>query len=245
MKKHINEQYCLSVCDSNQYVVQYEKNIQKTKLGELFDKKASEFLNCDVVISRFFVNKNNISLTLKVRGIQGGHFGIISIFNEDDIKMIKSETCRNIWNAFLESAEELDISIRCFSKRKDTYKLSIDLYDFDKCARIGYFENNVDRLQSLTQLNFPNVDFYLRWNDSETNIYYLIFKNEQQKETAENIYGIKSMTDYVYNICLSEDKYGVFKNYYPQPIITDLATLKQSGEIMGIIRNNPQFTSWS
>ena len=128
--------------------------------------------------------------------------------------------------------------------RSVPYKLYIEIIDFKKRSRIGFFVDYMPEIQRKLREKFPKASFIVRLKDDDTNFYYLIFDDEKELKFAQEVYGIDSMVEFVGGLCREEDEYGVFCDYLPVPAVTDKVTLKKQGEVMGIMRNNPDFSEW-
>ena len=225
--------------------VHYEKNIKHTALGILFNQTLRQTLDLDIVASYLAINREWISLSLKIRGQAGGHFGVISRYQENDISQIQNPFCFNVWQTFLNCAEQLNLPTLCFGEKDGApYKLNIEVVDFEKCSRIGFFMDHIVELQRELRVRFPKVSFIIRFFDDDQYFYYLIFDDMQQQSLAEKIYGIQNMVNAIHEICRRDDEYRVFSNYRPNPMITDKVTLEKEGKVMGIMRNNTDFSSW-
>ncbi len=235
---------------NSNHCVHFEKNIVITDLGRLFNEKVRAYTGTDVFVSSMSVNKSRITVELKVLGQSGGRFGEIASYSEDDISDIKNGFCRNVWSAYTESEKELDYPplVRHAKYQDDgrsvPYKLYIEIIDFKKRSRIGFFVDYMPEIQRKLREKFPKASFIVRLKDDDTNFYYLIFDDEKELKFAQEVYGIDSMVEFVGGLCREEDEYGVFCDYLPVPAVTDKVTLKKQGEVMGIMRNNPDFSEW-
>ena len=237
----------INMLSNSGIIVHFEINIIITELGKLFNEKVHEYTGLDVFVSYMDITKETIIVYIKVCGQQGGHFGVIATYNEENIFDLKNAFCKDIMKAYTESkAELIQRSGYYKDKFKETvpYKLHIEVIDFKKRSRIGFIFEYITEIQRNLRNKFPEVSFIVRFKDDDTNFYYLIFDNKDELKKAQEIYGIDKMIEFVGEMCRKQDEYGVFDNYLPIPDVTDKITLKEQGAVMGIMRNNPDFTTW-
>ena len=226
--------------------VHHETNILHTQLGAIFNEKIKQCIGWDVVVSRCDVVSDSVSIEIKVRGIDGGHFGIITRIEEWNIASLQVPLCRKIWDCFNESVDMLSLPRlkRCLigTPYECNYNLYVSLIDFEKRSRIGFFKDMLLSLQQELKKKYKSADFSLCFKDDDRNYYYMIFENDQARIRADEKYGISNMIDYIWALCKSMAEYGIFDNYRPEPIITDKDTIKKSGKYMAICRDNPGLT---
>lgn len=122
--------------------VHFEKDIQDTELGKLFNKKLSIRMGFEVVASRLDVVGEYISINIKERGIEGGMFGTV-FRGENSISAITDPTCNIVWNTLCECIDEMSLHSLVSSNSKSPCKLSVTVYDFVKRSRFGYFTDNL------------------------------------------------------------------------------------------------------
>lgn len=219
--------------------IHFEKHIEHTQLGQCFNKVAHDTTQLNIVASYICFNGDWVSLYIKARDVEGGHFGCVEIIRETDIRDIQNELAKKIWNSFLCSLKELkmDPPPQHFSH------LQVSLYDFCKSSRIGFFMQYSKELQEYIQEKFPLVKIYIRYKDDETNFYYMIFETAKDQALAESVYGIQNIINCVYEFCIQYDTYHVFDSFVPFPHITTKVELEKNGEMMQVIRDNPNFKS--
>lgn len=243
MKALLNRIYALS---NSIMTVHFEKNIQYTELGKHFNKKLCHH-GINVVVSTFTASDEYISLNLKIRGITGGHFGRIASYIEDNIEDIHNPFCQIVFNDFIESIHEMNLPCILYYEKEGkhcAYKLSVSTMDFNKRSCIGFFMDNIVSIQNRVREKFQNVSFIICFKDDDEYFYYLIFSDNDEQNKAEKLYGIQNMINYVYEICKSEDEYGVFQSIYPKPIVTNKIDLRESGRVMSVLRDNPDLLNW-
>ena len=112
------------------------------------------------------------------------------------------------------------------------YSLSITMINFDEFSGMGFFQDNIARLQEATHAAFPDVTFILQNYRGNEHVYRIIFKDEAEQQKASEQYGFQAMIDFVWQFCLREDDYGVFLNCPPIPEITNKTFLVKSHQIL-------------
>lgn len=231
--------YSLSNSDSQ---VHFEKNIQITDLGKLFNTKISKELNLNIVTSYLSINKQWISIDIKQRGIEGGMFGIISTHTEENVLNMTNGVCIKVWDALSEAINFLTLPKLDYYNNLHPYKLKVSLFDFVKRSRFGYFMDNAKLLDDDLKRKFDGISLSLRVND-DIRYYYLIFGTEEDMKKADELFGIENINNYIWERCKKEDTYNVFEKPLPSPIVTTKQKIIDSGKAMGIMRNNLQFTT--
>ena len=237
-------QYALSNSDST---VRFERNIQHTPLGTAFDEALRQQMGLDVVASYFDARDDFLFLDLKLRVEKSGDYGTLERYIENDITQIKNDFCRRVWEIFCRCVEQIGLpALKGYEADGvwHPYRLRIETYDFEKRSRVGYFMNELPALQANMRERFPRASFTVRYGIDDIRLYYLIFDDKAQRKLAEELYGIDAMIDHALEICKSDDPYKVFEKFRPDPIITDKETLRQQGEVMGVMRNNTQFKTF-
>ncbi len=239
----LNPIYRLSNSDCT---VHHETNIIHTQLGAIFNEKIRQCTGWDVVVSRCGVGRDSVGIEIKVRGIDGGHFGIISRIEEWNIASLQVPLCRQIWDCFNESVDLLGLPRlnRCLigTPYERNYSLHVSLVDFEKRSRIGFFKDMLLSLQQEIKKKYKSADFVLCSKDDDRNYYYIIFENDQARKLADEKYGILNIIDYIWAMCKSMDEYGIFDNYRPEPIVTDKEALIKNGNYMAVCRDNPDLS---
>ena len=236
-----NAAYCLS--NSGQ-IVHYEKDITITPLGELFNKLISDKFNFTVVVSSACFTKSNISIFLKVRGLEAtDSLGIVSNHTENDVRSMTDPVCRVVWQSLCDSIEKLGLpTLGSYdSESQDPYSLYVTIFNFVQRARFGYFVDRIPHLEEKMQEKYPDLDFHLRIKD-DIQYYYLIFLNQEDKNRAEQNGKIEEMNNALWQLCREEDQYHVFDEPLPLPEVTTIEQLNRDGRSMGIMRNNPLFS---
>ena len=214
------------------------KDIKKTELGKVFDKKLRE--NDLKIICSEFIDLIGYCIFLYFDGTKE--------FTAKD-KCSKGYTVYTPNKLF--SSDILSLFKESVSKCGIPYliednQIKIFFKDFYTTARVVYFSRNIYELDRLTRAEFPDIDFFLRFSLDvyEPGYYYLIFKSRDILNCAKKQGKIKEIKDYVNLLCRHDDKLGIFKNYEVVPFVSDKDTLFQNGEVTGIMRNNPDFTDW-
>jgi hypothetical protein len=224
--------------------VHYEKDIQLTKLGELFQDKISQRLGFEVIASNIVVCGKNICCDIKEKGVSGGMFGTVSRHEEKNICCITDDVCRHVWEVFCECVEQLSLPQLMYydEHQKIPYELHVTIYDFVKRSRFGYFMDYAVDIERALKKEYADLAFSFRIND-DIQYYYLIFHTEEDRKKAEEIYGIENMNLFVWNLCKKDDEYHVFDEPLPAPIVTTKQEVIKSGKAMGIMRNNLGFST--
>lgn len=122
--------------------------------------------------------------------------------------------------------------------------ITVIISDYDVYSVSIYFDVNILKIDEALRKTFSNVNIMVRFTPFSERPYYLIFNNltEQHKYTADKT--VEKMIDFVNKYCKENDPLNIFYGKYILPIITNKEELKKDGQVMGIMRNNPQFTSW-
>ena len=239
---NLNQMYSLSNSDS---MLHHEKGIVNTPLGEHFNKACRDRLGLNMITSHLSVAESGfLCFRLKLRGVPGNTWGIISTQSEPDVSNLHKSFFKKVWKAFSDSVAALQLPplTECVVNGvRRPYSLSITMINFDEFSCAGFFQDSLVRLQAATQAAFPDVSFILRLNGSNEKIYMLIFEDEAEQEKAIERYGLQAMIDFVQAFCLREDEYDVFLHCPPIPEVTNKKALAEANQVMGIMRNNPSF----
>ena len=219
-------------------VVHFEKDIQNTELGKLFNQKISERLGFEVVTSFLTVNKSAVCIDIKQKGREGGVFGTVFRKTENSMHNISDPTCKLVLDTLCECIDTLSLKQIDITNKL----LSVEIYDFVKRSRVGYFMERTDHLEKKLKAKYQDLSFSLRFKDDDQ-YYYLIFSTDEDMRKAKEKYGIENINNYVWELCRQEDTYHVFDLPLPEPVISTRQEIINSGAAMGIMRNNPNFTT--
>ena len=220
--------------------VHFEKDIQVTELGKLFNKKLSIRMGFEVVASRLDVVGEYISIAIKERGVDGGMFGTVFRGESNSLSNIEDPTCNTVWSTLCECIDEMSLNSLISPNSKSPCKLAVTIYDFVKRSRLGYFTDNILYLEKKLKQQYPDLSFSLRIKD-DIQYFYFIFKTDEDRQKAIEVYGVENMNNYLWELCKNEDTYGVFSKPLPAPVVKTEPEVIECGEAMGIMRNNLKF----
>jgi len=220
-------------------VLKFEKDIQITKLGSIFNEKISREMQFEVVSSILFLNKNCISIDIMERGVTGGALRCVAEHIEKNIHNMTNTVCTTVWRALSEAIEELSLPKIDCGNGSEPFKLSISIYDFENRMRFAYFMDNAMYLDRSVKKKYSDLSLGLRVKD-DIIYYYLIFETLDDLKKAEQIYTIEEINNYVWDLCKEDDPYGVFEKKIPLPIVATRQQIINNGLAMGIMRNNLQ-----
>lgn len=234
-KDGIENLYALS--NGIQNIIKYQE-IKKTELGKVFDIKLSNN-NLNFIYSDF-------------RNLLGYH---ILIYYNGTKEFCAKDRCVKEYNDYIPdknfAAEILLLFkasvIECgmpYLIGDKVIRISFDEYYTN--ARSVFFYQNIFELDRLTRSEFSDMDFFLRFSMDvgEPGYYYLIFKSVESLDLAAKTGKVEEITNFVNSLCRCHDKLEIFENYKVVPFVSDKETLQNNGEVMGIMRNNPDFTTW-
>ncbi len=110
--------------------------------------------------------------------------------------------------------------------------------DFFHEARNTYFYVYVPLIDSEVRKAIPGA-YMLRWRHADEKHYYIIYDTPKRlaKETKRGT--TAAISSFVHTYLQTHDPLGLFADYTEEPVVTDKQTLRDAGEIMGIMRNNP------
>lgn len=215
----------------------FEKNIQITELGKLFNEKLSQRLHFEVIASHLTVNSKRVYIYIKERGLEGKMFGIVFEKTENDLHHLTDPTCATVWNTLCESLDALSLQgFNTTGKRE----LSLEIYDFVKRSRFAYFTDNAVYLEKKLKAEYPDVSFSFRVKD-DIQYYYLIFLTDEDMRKATQKYGIENINHFVWELCKQDDPYHVFDQPLPLPVVSTKQEIIKSGAAMAIMRENLKF----
>jgi len=230
---NLNKTYSLS---NSGPVLHHEKGIVNTPLGECFNKECQDRLGLNVITSHLAITEDGtICLTLKIRDFPGSNWGIISTQSEPDVSTLRKSSFKTVWKAFSDSVAALQLPslTECVVNGvRRPYSLSITMINFDEFSGMGFFQDNIARLQEATHAAFPDISFILQDYRGNEHVYRIIFKDEAEQQKASEQYGFQAMIDFVWQFCLREDDYGVFLNCPPIPEITNKTFLVKSHQVL-------------
>ena len=223
-------------------VLHFEKNLQISPLGKLFNEKLTKLLEFEVVASYLLDNGEWISICIKERGKEGDSYGSVFNCEEENILRIQNATCQCIWNTLCESLAEMGVSqLNLYvDSQHASKKLCIKIYDFVKRSRFGFFMDYPVELEQELRRKYPDVHVSLRCKDF-LQYYYLIFATEEDLDRAKRVYGIENMNHFIWELCKREDTYGVFREPIPMPEVLTKQEVIRTGRAMGIMRENLKF----
>ena len=235
-----NETYWLS---NSSDVIHFEKDLQISPLGKLVNKKLTKLLGFEVVASCLETNEEWIFITIKERGKEGGAFGTLFRCDEKNIFCMRNATCQCIWDALCESLAEMGVpQLNLYvDSQHASKKLHIEIYDFVKRSRFGFFMDYPVELEQELRRKYPDVQVSLRVKD-DIQYYYLIFATEEDLDRAKRVYGIENMNHFIWELCKREDTYGVFREPIPMPEVLTKQEVIRTGRAMGIMRENLKFS---
>ena len=224
-------------------VLHFEKNLQISPLGKLLNEKLTKLLEFEVVASYLSDNEEYIIICIKERGKEGDSYGLVFNCVEENILRIQNATCQCIWNALCESLAEMGVpQLNLYvDSQHVSKKLRIEIYDFVKRSRFGFFMDYPVELEQELRRKYPDVHVSLRCKDF-LQYYYLIFATEEDLDRAKRVYGIENMNDFVWELCKREDTYGVFREPIPMPEVLTKQEVIRTGRAMEIMRENLKFS---
>lgn len=123
-------------------------------------------------------------------------------------------------------------------------KTSVYFYDYPSSASNVYFHIHAAEIEQATKREFPDQRFIIRWLHGDSKFYYLIFENDEELEIADQKQVTEKIIDFVEAYCKKNDPLNIFANRKLLPKITTKTALQKRGEVMGIMRNNTDFSSW-
>lgn len=205
----------------------------KTKLRETFEKIITERTGLQVKHSDFDSKIHQPCLFLEVDikcspAMKKEDYGVI-----DGVFYPNENMKQNILDCFNNAA--VDCGLPPFDFSESTMIMVEDYYS---TAQSIFFNINIYDLDMQARRHFPDIKFMLRWVWSDTSQYYLIFTYKEDEVKAGEI------AEFVNSICKAEDKLGIFDVGFSMPIITTKQELQDRGLVMGIMRNNTDFTDW-
>lgn len=163
-----------------------------------------------------------------------------SIFNTSDWEVTagiyypKGKMRNYIFECFNDAAEKCGLSCIEFPIKESVSAVSFD--DYESISGNIYFSINIVQIDIAARKEFPNIDFVIRFcRSSGKTHYYLIFSNKDEQIGNMGITG--KITDFVDALCKHNDPLHIFENEKLMPIVTDKVTLKESGKVMGIVKN--------
>ena len=220
-----------------QNIIQMQE-IKRTELGKAFDNELRNY-NLNIIYSDF-------------RYLLGYH---IFIYYDGTKEFCAKDRCVKDYNSYMPdedfAAEILSLFKSMVIKFGMPYliedkEVKVCFDEYYTTARRVFFYQNIFELDRLTRSEFSDMDFFLRFSMDvyEPGYYYLIFKTVDSLNLAKQMGKIKEITNFVNSLCRRKDKLGIFENYEVVPFVSDKVTLHNNGDVMGIIRNNPDFTTW-
>ena len=223
-------------------VIHFEKNLQISPLGKLLNEKLTKLLEFEVVASYLLVHERCITIGIKERGKEGGMFGTVFEYYEENIFCMRNATCQCIWDALCESMAEMGVpQLNLYvDSQHASKKLHIEIYDFVKRSRFGFFMDYPVELEQELRRKYPDVQVSLRVKD-DIQYYYLIFATEEDLDRAKRVYGIENMNHFIWELCKREDTYGVFREPIPMPEVLTKQEVIRTGRAMEIMRENLKF----
>jgi len=223
-----------------------KKQIRITALGKLFNLKIEQYTGYNVILSNCSYN-GNLRIDIAVNKHLIGDHGMI-FYHENSCIDMKNLICKNVLRAWNESIIEYGLPKISYNYEvKGILKqcnFNLMIIDFIHRVRVNCFSLYINTIEKLTQIMFDKISFIIRIKDDDHELYYLIFDNETELQKAEQLYGISNMIDYVHEICKQNDIYHAFDDYCPKPEVATKDILLKQGRVMGIMRNNPQFSRW-
>ena len=223
--------------------VHFEKDIQISPLGKLFNDKLTQRLRFEVVASNLMIGQDWISIVIKERGQEGGAFGSVFSYTENNILCMQNAICQCIWKALCESLtemclEQLDLYVTPLNTI--TKKLRVTIYDFVRRSRFGFFMDHAVGLENALKSKYSDVSFSFRVKD-DIQYYYLIFLTDEDMRKATQKYGIENINHFVWELCKQDDPYHVFDQPLPLPVVSTKQEIIKSGAAMAIMRENLKF----
>ena len=254
---YMNHLYSLSNISN---VITYETNIVLTEFGQVFNQKASQLLDCEIIAATTLIHtvndwingshyrENAFSLYLYERGIPfvpsiATAFGRVAYYRCGDLRNISDPLAEKAIQAMRESIDECHLPPLPTEIEGQPFRYQFVMTEFDQYSRFAYLSCNVRFIEKELKKQYPDLSFLFRTGE-DFPPYYLIFETEADLKMAERKYGIENIERSVWEICKKNDPYHVFREPLSAPRITTNEELKKQGRIMGIMRNQYEDLGW-
>lgn len=216
---------------------------EKTALRELFEEKLGSRLDLKVQFSSFYWSNGLkypfISLYLDDETIKRS-LNKPELIKNKNIYYPTGSTRKDIFLCLNDAAKECGLSEAEFPE--DDSVLAISIEAFDNAYANVFFDVNIAKIDKEMRKTLKNPNAMLRFRISSANHhYYLIFNSEEDSFKAQTSGLTQQISDFVNGFCKKNDTFHVFENYETAPLISSKEKLKQNGEIMAIMRDNPMF----